>query len=91
MLRLQARAQRAAAEGKEDGGGKAPTLTHATWRWAALVFTKRQACAFVLNELVYRLPLFEPFFSTGSPLFSAAARALACALPPAPSARQEEN
>lgn len=63
---MQARAQRAAAEGGEQADAKAPAPTHAEWRWAALVFTKRQACAFVLNELVYRLPLFEPFFSTGA-------------------------
>lgn len=35
-------------------------------RWAALVFTQRQACAFVLNELLLRLPTFSRFLLAGA-------------------------
>jgi hypothetical protein len=35
-------------------------------RWATLVFMQRQACAFVLNELVLRLPSFSKFLLTGA-------------------------
>ena len=31
--------------------------------WATLVFTQRQACCFVLNELVLRLPTFSTFLA----------------------------
>jgi hypothetical protein len=34
--------------------------------WATLVFTQRQACSFVLNELVLRLPTFSTFLLTGA-------------------------
>lgn len=35
-------------------------------RWAALVFTQRQACAYVLNELVLRMPAFSAFLLSGA-------------------------
>jgi hypothetical protein len=33
--------------------------------WSVLVFCKRQACTFALNELAHRLPSFSENFSTG--------------------------
>lgn len=42
----------------------AASLRHSLW--ATLVFTQRQACSFVLNELVLRLPTFSKFLLTGA-------------------------
>lgn len=37
-------------------------------RWACLVFVLRQACSFVLNELMLRLPSFSAFIHSGASL-----------------------
>jgi hypothetical protein len=42
----------------------AASLRHSPW--ATLVFTQRQACSFVLNQLVMRLPTFSKFLLSGA-------------------------
>ena len=46
----------------KDSPGKA--ARQKSQRWAALVFTKRQACAYALHELMRRLPSLSPFFAS---------------------------
>ena len=62
MLRKQrVREMLTTQEGRDDRGVVASDAF-----WATLVFTQRQACSFVLNELVLRLPTFRTFLLTGA-------------------------
>lgn len=63
MLEVQAR--RRSADAEAAGLSMAAAVDRDN-TWAALVFCKRQACAFALNELVHRLPMFAQHFSTGA-------------------------
>lgn len=50
-------------------------------RWACLVFNERQACSFVLNELLARLPAFSSFIRSGAlPIFPAVYSIKRCTL-----------